>query len=322
MQSFYSFLVAGALALIAPGVLAAEEIQDVLSEVARAANTTSYAGTLVYTRGSESKSMKIDRVVGEDGFQERIATLDGAQSEIFRTNKGVWCFFPERNEGFYKPSDEPLNRIFNVNFPSNKQIDELYLLTFLGRERVAGRWANRASLAAQDKYRYSLQIWIDEANGMVLRSDLLNHSSDVIDSYRFADIHVYGSAPQMPLTPTFSGKNYLWNFASASLMKDVKTHSMWGLNAVPAGFFKVKHVENSSSKSTSEKWVYSDGLASVMISVESFDESSENPNFQGSSQLGTVNAFGRMIDEHQITAMGEVPADTVYEFAQSVFRMN
>ncbi len=303
-------------------VAAADDIQDVLTELAHAASTTSYTGTLVYTRGAESKTMKIARVVDNNGFQERISALDGAPSEIFRTNKGVWCYFPDRNEGFYKPSDKPLNRIVDVNFPNTQGVAELYLMNSIGRERVAGRWATRTSLTAQDEYRYSLQLWIDETTGMVLRSDLMDHSSNVIDSYKFADIQIYKSAPQVPLQPTFSGKNFRWSFASASVVKDGQTDFLWRLKRVPDGFMEVEHIENSSSISSSEQWVYSDGLASVMITVERFDNSSENPKFEGASQLGAVNAFGRMINEYQITAMGEVPADTVYEFAHAVYRMN
>ena len=41
---------------------------------------------------------------------------------------------------------------------------------------------------------------------------------------------------------------------------------------------------------------------------------------RGLSRMGAVHAFGREIDGHQVTAVGEVPAATVRQFGLGVQR--
>ena len=62
--------------------------------------------------------------------------------------------------------------------------------------------------------------------------------------------------------------------------------------------------------------VYSDGLASVSVFVEKPDPD-ENPR-KGASQIGAANAFSLLVEEHLVTAIGEVPAVTVRDIANSV----
>ena len=52
-----------------------------------------------------------------------------------------------------------------------------------------------------------------------------------------------------------------------------------------------------------EHWVYSDGLASVSIFIETADA---NRALDGTSSIGAVNAYGRRIDNYQVTVVGEV----------------
>ena len=63
--------------------------------------------------------------------------------------------------------------------------------------------------------------------------------------------------------------------------------------------------------------IYSDGLASVSV----FIESAITPNdkaFKGLSSMGAVNAFGNVINGHQVTVVGEVPEATVKAIGQSI----
>ncbi len=64
--------------------------------------------------------------------------------------------------------------------------------------------------------------------------------------------------------------------------------------------------------------VYTDGLASVSIFVE--PASSDAMPLRGLSRMGAVHAFGREVDGHQVTVVGEVPAATVKHIAHGVRR--
>jgi len=66
-----------------------------------------------------------------------------------------------------------------------------------------------------------------------------------------------------------------------------------------------------------EHLVYSDGLAVVSVFIEPQGSGSAKP-MTGSTGMGAVNAFGAMVNGHQVTVVGEVPAATVTMIGQSI----
>jgi len=58
--------------------------------------------------------------------------------------------------------------------------------------------------------------------------------------------------------------------------------------------------------------VFTDGLASVSVFVESQRRAqSDQPSMPESATVGSSSAFSTVVDGHKITAVGEVPPDTV-----------
>ena len=309
--------VAALCSVLSFNTFGAASLDEMLSRLTLASNTLSFQGTLTYTQGVTSKAMKIVRSVDESGFQERIFALSGTPSEILRNNKGVWCYFPEKKEGYFKASDESSIRIPFVENLNLDKLSKLYSIHLAGRERIADRWATRASITSKDGFRYSLHVWLDEVTGLLLRSDLLDQSGMVIDSYMFVDIKILNDSSIPKIEPTYSGENYNWYFAEPN-MAELQDKSAWSVNMVPDGFQKIKHVHGVSSDVANEKIFFSDGLASVMVTINEYVKPEENPNFEGPSQLGAVHAYGRIINNFQVTVMGEVPAETVYQIAQAI----
>jgi sigma-E factor negative regulatory protein RseB len=74
--------------------------------------------------------------------------------------------------------------------------------------------------------------------------------------------------------------------------------------------------------------VYSDGLATVSVFVEAQQEAPSaapapnsaqpEPPMQGLARVGSGFAFSTVVQGHQVTAVGEVPAQTVEFIAHSV----
>ncbi len=58
------------------------------------------------------------------------------------------------------------------------------------------------------------------------------------------------------------------------------------------------------------------GLATVSVFIEEMMDS-EN-NLRGGSHMGAVHAFGRAVDDHYVTVIGEVPYVTVKMIGESV----
>ena len=60
--------------------------------------------------------------------------------------------------------------------------------------------------------------------------------------------------------------------------------------------------------------VYSDGLANVSVFVARSDEN----DVTGAQNVGGSNSFSTLIDDHRVTAVGEVPAVTVEQIATTM----
>jgi sigma-E factor negative regulatory protein RseB len=74
----------------------------------------------------------------------------------------------------------------------------------------------------------------------------------------------------------------------------------------------------SSEGIESAHLLFSDGLASVSVFVESSKDSPHRLN--GPSRMGALNVYGKQINDSQIIVMGEVPEATVARIAESMQR--
>jgi sigma-E factor negative regulatory protein RseB len=87
---------------------------------------------------------------------------------------------------------------------------------------------------------------------------------------------------------------------------------------MPAGFKLIRsdQVSHHSQQVPAYHMIYSDGMASVSVFVEQRVE--DDSGMAGLSNMGAVNAYSVYLDDVYITAIGEVPADTVRMIAESV----
>lgn len=305
--------------ILVPGTAVfAQTIQELLEKSANAAETVNYKGTFVYSQGDRMETMRIYRRNEADGFTERLQSLNGDASEIIRNQKGAWCYFPESKEGFFKFRDDGTYRMPTFDSASIGKLAKLYSIMLAGRERISNRWTRKVVFEPKDSFRYGLNLWIDEDTGLLLRSDLLSDDMELIDSYMFVEITMDEHISDSELVPADSGQDYVWNFQIAGKphMQD-EAAPLWKAS-VPDGFRKIKHVRGELNQIEKEQIVYSDELATVSLIVQKLMQDDKDGYFVGSSNLGSVNAYGRVIAGYQVTVVGEVPADTVRVIGNSI----
>jgi sigma-E factor negative regulatory protein RseB len=114
------------------------------------------------------------------------------------------------------------------------------------------------------------------------------------------------------------------NTASAAL-------SSYQASELPPGFHLTVQGAQTIGAATvpASHLVYSDGLATVSVFVEAQPESPASgadaasaapvdPPMEGLARVGSGFAFSTVVQGHQVTAVGEVPAQTVEFIAHSV----
>jgi sigma-E factor negative regulatory protein RseB len=188
-----------------------------------------------------------------------------------------------------------------------------------GTSRIADREARLVSIMPRDRFRYGYDLWADEQSGLLLRADLLSPEGDRIEQYMFVEIDIGANVSDAQLTAVTPKEELSW-YGVSEKQKDDKNEVMeWTVADLPGGFNLATSIKRVSPMRGMpvEHHVYTDGLASVSIFIEE-PGSSKGPMIEGASSMGAVSAFGRNVDGHQITVVGEVPEATVRMIGMSV----
>ena len=89
-----------------------------------------------------------------------------------------------------------------------------------------------------------------------------------------------------------------------------KEQGSWTFSDIPQGF-KLKHYIANMPRHKGrdiEHYIFSDGMASFSVYIEKTDAT----KLQGQAHLGALNAYGIYQQGYQITAVGEVPLQTLH----------
>lgn len=290
--------------------------QQLINNMSRATHQLNYDGIFVYRRGNHINTMRIIHKNGVDGEVERLISLTGHPREVIRNRDTVTCIFPDNKAVLVEKSRA--NQLFSTQLPQPVEtISDYYRFAYVGPERVAGRDAMVVTIQPRDNYRYGYQLWIDGDSHLLLKSELKNASGFPLEQIMFTKLDVLDSVPDALLQPAISGNGFKWS-NSMPLEPGHGSNHYLSVRWMPEGFrVSNREVQSiASSNNPVDHIVYTDGMAMVSIFIEKLKNRSEF--MPGPSKMGAVNAFARMTNGYQVTAVGEVPQATVQKMAISV----
>ncbi len=293
------------------------ETQDPVSwleRMSRSAQELDYEGTFVYRSGDQLQTLRIIHSSGPDQERERLIALSGPPREVIREGNRVACLLPGDASVFVNPDGE--RGTLTLNLPSQLQaLQRYYQIGFDGGGRVAGRAARKVAIRPKDRFRYAHNYWIAGDSGLLLRAELLDDEDRVLEEVIFTSITLHEHIPPEILEPETAGGRPAWQELEQGDVQGV-AGGRWRLEGAPPGFEKTVHRRRAAQQDAPsvEHMVFSDGLASVSVFIEPVDENS-NP---GQMHRGPLNARVKIVDDHRVTVVGEVPAVTVEHVASGV----
>jgi sigma-E factor negative regulatory protein RseB len=182
--------------------------------------------------------------------------------------------------------------------------------------RVADRSAQVLEIRPRDEFRYGYTLWLDQATGMPLQSQLVDGDGQIVEQILFTDIQVPADVPTEALEPTIDTTGF--TLLEAPQAPALAASIPWRAATVPGGF-KLSVATQSpiaGSDTPVEHLVYSDGLATVSVFIE--DPRTQADVSEGFSSVGSSNAFSLTLRGRKVTAIGEVPRQTVRTIASSL----
>jgi len=182
------------------------------------------------------------------------------------------------------------------------------------------------SVEPTDAHRYGYRFWIDQNTHMLLRSMLIEGSHKIVEQVMFTDIDYPASisSDRFDVLPTDRQLSWLEpkrSDAQKGLSKAlVKQMDRVHFEKLPMGYAEVS--ETFTPMAGDDKPVshvmLTDGMASVSVYVEYQEKADQKQGSHGLSTMGAMNAYGMSLDKVYITAVGEVPAETVKAIAMAV----
>ncbi|TAJ64350.1 MAG: transcriptional regulator [Variovorax sp.] len=319
----------GAASAQAAGEPPAMSVTEWLQRMHAGARQRNYVGTFVVSApGGDLSSARIWHV--RDGEQqiERIEALSGPQRSTFRRNQSVMTFLPEAKVVKVEKR-ENLDLFPNLPDKQDSSIGEFYDVRPIGKDRVAGFDADVVQLTPHDGLRFGYRIWSERRTGLVVKLQTLDDQSRVVEQSAFSelqlDVPVKAQALAQMMANTAGYRIEKLELERTSAQDEGWTLSTPVAGFKPRSFFRRPAAggdKNAATQDRTVQWIFSDGLASVSLFIERYD--AKRAPRDGVLTIGATNAIRRRLPEPAndwwLTAVGEVPQQTLDAFAQSLAR--
>jgi sigma-E factor negative regulatory protein RseB len=307
----------------------ADDPREWLEKMNHALATRNYDGTFFHLSDGRVETMRIVHRVRAGLVTERLLSLDGSGREFVRNNDELTCYLPDQHTVLVEPRQD--RGPFLGSLPHfGSDVTDFYNIESLPMSHVLGHAARVIAVTPKDQYRFGYRLWLDETTSMPLKTQLCDSRGQVIEQILFARLDMPETISDSDLTPAVHTEGMRWVRQGPAHDSASPALSAYRASELPPGF----HLTISGAQTLgggsepATHLVYSDGLATVSVFVEAQRDAkagaddkpgaAPEPPMQGLARVGSGFAFSTVVQGHQVTAVGEVPARTVEFIAHSV----
>lgn len=290
-------------------------VSEWLARMHDASLKRSYIGTFVVSSSSGSmSSARIWHACDGQRQVERIEALSGERRSTFRRDDEVLTFFPETKTVRSERRDA-LGLFPELLKPDDSAIPEFYKARRVGSDRVAGFDTDIVQLLPKDALRFGYRIWSEKQSGLVVKLQTVDEGGKVLEQAAFSELQL--DAPvRMDKLAQMMAVPEGWRVEKSEAVKTTAAAEGWGLKAAIAGFKPMSCYKRPGEGVL--QWIFSDGLASVSIFVEDYDR--QRHVQEGVFASGATHTVMRRVQDWWVTAVGEVPPQTLRAFSLSLER--
>lgn len=280
----------------------AEVGSDLLNKMTHSHRELNYRAIVSYQVGDQLSSYRITHTVRDGKEFESLESLDGSHQDLVYHGHDINCVHPgpqlirllggEEEQGFYR----------------------YYDIDVKGAARVAGREAITLMIRPRDVYRLGYKLSLDKETGLLLRSDIVNQQSKVLERFQYVmlDLNIPADEPVVEDAKEVQHRNMRSD--GTPVRPSLRTwRPMW----IPAGFTLAQPANNDEAGMT-----YTDGLAVMSVFVEPLIKTEDGSPaiVEGGMRRGASVSYTVAFPEHEsfATVVGEVPMLTAKQVAKSL----
>ena len=298
------------------GEVLAEDAVSWLDRMSHSFRELTYRGTLSYQRGDDIQSLRIAHtVIGGEEF-ERLDYLDGDQREVVRRDHSLTCIHPgHKLVRFFAPAAADI-----AADQSPTKVSASYNIAVEGHGRLAGRDVVNLTISPRDAFRYGYRLALDQASGLMVRSELLTHTGDVLERFQFVEVEIGGDIPQAYFDHAdhaFYPHHGKQELPESSNEPEQGTLD-WSVSWKPQGFILA---QDGIGHTRRQMLTYTDGMTVFSVFLDEVSDQGSKAT-EGSSTRGATSAYFRILQlagrPHRVTVVGEIPVSTAQQIARSV----
>lgn len=301
---------------------------DWLLRMHTASRRRAYRGTLVVSVGEGMSSSRISHVCDGENQIERVESLSGERRTTFRRNDEVITFVPDSKTAILERR-ESLGLFPSLLILKSTQtdIDKFYVAHRMGSERVAGFEADVVQFRPTDDLRFGYRAWSEKRTGLILKLQFVSPAGIVLEQVAFSELQL--DAPvSMDKLAAMMADTRGYRIISPEVRRTSPAAEGWTMAGEVPGFKTIScYRRNGASKQvphpTTLQCVFSDGLATVSVFVETYEPGQHV--HEGAVSQGATNALFLRKDvaggSWWLSLVGEVPAGTLDLFAQQLQRL-
>jgi sigma-E factor negative regulatory protein RseB len=296
---------------------AGELARQWLDRMHTALDQQTYEGTFVRITAGGPETLHVAHRYVDGALHERIVSLNGVGREVIRRDDNVHVIYPDQM--VVRVDKVVASNPMVAALPSySRTLEPHYELREFDTDRVAGRKVQIISISPRDEYRYGYLLWLDWETAMPLRSKSWNDLEHVIEDIFFTGIEYPDELPDSAFVQTLDTDGFAELRSIEPEEDELAPETPWTIEGLPAGFELTASMLKTMADSQHpvHHMVYSDGLATVSVFIDSPD--AETDVAEGFYTLGSTNTYSVTRDGRKITAIGEVPRRTVEAFVTSL----
>jgi sigma-E factor negative regulatory protein RseB len=271
----------------------------------------------VHEHAGESETLRIVHRADASGVAERLVSMDGSGREFIRKGSQLYIYLPDRRTVMVEQN--PAAGLWLHGLPTlDASAASAYDIRELARARVSGRDARLIAISPLDALRYGYRVWIDEATALPLKTQLRDDSGAVLEQIVFTDLTLPAHIADGELEPGVDARDFHWLQRGTGTPEGGGMSASWQAGALPSGFRMTASARQVLPRGPVEHLVFSDGLASVSVFIERAHAPSAARDADAAARLGVSSAYSTAVSGYRVTAVGEVPPDTVRAIALSI----
>ena len=304
-------------------------VESLLRRMDNAMAQQTYDGVFTYMRGDSVSSLRIMHTVINGVHYERLIHLDGSPREILRIGSKVLCSLMPGDELADLTDDIPVGPFAQTFVRNYRQIPGQYRLVLNGMSRVAGRAAQMISIDPVDADRYAHQLWLDEATGMLLKSQLVAADGSALEVFQFAQISLGRALAAREFVPTTEAGKVVHVLNASPAPQRTSAASRWRVGWLPKGFSMAAHNVRPAVGGAAglQTMFYGDGLAALSVFIEPMPSGANVAEpaqimREGATVALSVTAHNGARQGYLVTVVGEVPRATAERVARSVLEQH